>query len=244
MAPSHRAAAIVIGDEILSGKTRDTNGPFLVENFRARGIVLERILTVRDDVEEIAWAVGACRGRFAPIITSGGIGPTHDDLTVEGVARGMVKSVVLHPELEERVRAHYGESMPPEALRLARVPEGASLLRTSETWFPVIRVEEIYLLPGIPKLFEAHLAVISERYQGAPFRLRCVYLTVGETAIAAILDRIARDHPAVALGSYPRMGDAPYRVKLTLEARAQEPVERALADLLGRLDPETVLRVE
>lgn len=244
MAHSHRAAAIVIGDEILTGKIRDTNGPFLIDRFRAHGITLDRILTVRDDVEEIAWAVSACRGRYAPIITSGGIGPTHDDLTVEGVARGMGKAVVLHPELEARVRDHYGEGMPPEALRLARVPEGASLLRTSETWFPVIRVEEIYLLPGIPKLFEAHLGVIAERYRGAPFQLRCVYLSVGETAIASILDRIAHDHPAVALGSYPRMGDSPYRVKLTLEARAIDPVEKALADLLGRLDPEVVLQVE
>jgi len=244
MANFHRAAAIVIGDEILSVKVRDTNGPFLIDRFRARGIHLDRILVVRDDVEEIAWAVGACRGRYAPIVTSGGIGPTHDDLTVEGVARGMGKAVVIHPELEARVRAHYGASMPPEALRLARVPEGATLLQTSETWFPVIRVEEIYLLPGIPKLFELHVAAIADRYQGAPFHLRCVYLSAGETAIASVLDRIARDHPAVALGSYPRMGDAPYRVKLTLEARAAEPVEKALADLLGRLDPGVVLEVE
>src|SRR5690606_12318736 len=105
---THRAAAIIIGDEILSGKIRDTNGPFLVDLFRAKGIRLERILMVRDEVDEIAWAVRTCRGSFAPIITSGGIGPTHDDLTVEGVARGLGKSVLLHPELEARVRAHHG----------------------------------------------------------------------------------------------------------------------------------------
>lgn len=244
MATPHRAAAIVIGDEILSGKIRDTNGPFLIDTFRAKGIHLERILTVRDDVEEIAWAVQTCRGRFAPIVTSGGIGPTHDDLTVEGVARGLGKSVQLQPELEARVRAHYREAMPEEALRLARVPAGAALLRTSETWFPVISVEEIFLLPGIPRLFEAHLGAIADRYRGAPFHLRCVYLTVGETAIASTLDGLSRDHPAVALGSYPRLNDAPYRVKLTLEAQSEEPVERALADLLGRLGPEAVLEVE
>lgn len=244
MVTPYHAAAIVIGDEILSGKIRDTNGPFLIDTFRAMGIQLDRILTVRDEVEEIAWAVQACRGRFSPIITSGGIGPTHDDLTVEGVARGLARPVVLHPELEARVRDHYGEAMPEEALRLARVPEGASLLRTSETWFPVIAVEEIYLLPGIPKLFEAHLGVIAERYRGAPFHLRCVYLSVGETAIASVLDRICQKHPAVALGSYPQLVGAPYRVKLTLEAQSPEPVERALDDLLELLDAKAVLEVD
>lgn len=241
---SRRAAAIVIGDEILSGKIRDSNGPFLVETFRAAGIRVGRILTVSDDVAEIAWAVACCRGRFAPIVTSGGIGPTHDDLTVEGVARALGKSVVIHPELESRLRGHYGDSMPEEALRMARVPEGAELLVTSESWFPVIAIEEIFLLPGIPRLFEMHLEAIARRYRGAPFHLRCVYLSVGETTIATILDRIAHDHPAVSLGSYPRMGDGEYRVRLTLEAQAVEPVERALGDLLGRLAPEWVVRVE
>lgn len=242
--PSRRAAAIVIGDEILSGKIRDTNGPFLVNTFRAAGIRLGRILTVSDDVREIAWAVATCRGRYAPVITSGGIGPTHDDLTVEGVARGLGKAVVIHPELEARLRAHYGESMPEEALRMARVPEGSMLLTTSESWFPVISVEEFYLLPGIPKLFELHVEAIAKRYRGAPFHLRCVYLSVGETTIASILDRIAHDHPAVSLGSYPRMGEGEYRVRLTLEAQAIEPVEKALSDLLNRLSPEWIVRVE
>lgn len=242
--PSRRAAAIVIGDEILSGKIRDTNGPFLVNTFRAAGIRLGRILTVSDDVREIAWAVATCRGRYAPVITSGGIGPTHDDLTVEGVARGLGKAVVIHPELEARLRAHYGESMPEEALRMARVPEGSTLLTTSESWFPVISVEEFYLLPGIPKLFELHVEAIAKRYRGAPFHLRCVYLSVGETTIASILDRIAHDHPAVSLGSYPRMGEGEYRVRLTLEAQAIEPVEKALSDLLSRLSPEWIVRVE
>jgi len=242
--PSRRAAAIVIGDEILSGKIRDTNGPFLVNTFRAAGIRLGRILTVSDDVREIAWAVATCRGRYAPVITSGGIGPTHDDLTVEGVARGLGKAVVIHPELEARLRAHYGESMPEEALRMARVPEGSTLLTTSESWFPVISVEEFYLLPGIPKLFELHVEAIAKRYRGAPFHLRCVYLSVGETTIASILDRIAHDHPAVSLGSYPRMGEGEYRVRLTLEAQAIEPVEKALSDLLSRLSPECIVRVE
>lgn len=238
------AAVIVIGDEILSGKIRDANGPYLVDKLRGAGVPLRRILTVADDVEEIAWAVSCCRERFKPIFTSGGIGPTHDDVTVAGVARALGRRVVRHPEIEEGLRAHYGPDMPEEALRLALVPEGAALFRTPRSWYPVVAVEEIYLLPGIPELFRLHVNGLVERYRGAPFHLRCVYLAAGEPEIAAILDRIAREHPLVAIGSYPRIDDADHRVKLTLEAQAVEPVERALQALLDALPKRFVIRVE
>jgi len=239
-----RAAIIVIGDEILTGKIRDANGPYLVDKLREVGMPLGRILTVSDDIDEIAWAVNSCRGRFRPLFTSGGIGPTHDDMTVAGVARALGRSVVRHPEIEAGIRAHFGDRLKPEALRLANVPEGAELVRSPQSWYPVAVVEEIYLLPGVPELFRMHVDGIVERYRGAPFHLRCVYLRVGEPEVAAVLDVIAREHPAVALGSYPRFDDPEHRVKLTLEAQVEQPVEEALAALLRMLPPESVLRVE
>jgi len=238
------AAAIVIGDEVLSGKVRDENGPYLVAKLREAGVPLARILTVSDDIDEIAWAVGSCRGRFAPIFTSGGIGPTHDDLTVAGVARALGRPVVRHPEIEAAIRAHYGAALKEEALRLANVPEGAELVRSARSWYPLIAVDEIFLLPGVPSLFRMHVDGVVERYRGAPFHLRCVYLSAGEPEIAAVLDAIAREHPAVALGSYPRVDDADHRVKLTLEAQVPAPVEAALEALLARLPREIVIRVE
>lgn len=244
MAGRSGAAAIVIGDEILSGKIRDSNGPYLTDKLRGVGMPLRRILTVTDDLEEIAWAVNSCRGRFQPIFTSGGIGPTHDDMTVAGVARALGRNVVRHPEIEAGIRAHYGDRLNEEALRLANVPEGAVLVRSPRSWYPVIAVEEIFLLPGVPELFRMHVDGIVERYRGEPFHLRCVYLGVGETEIASVLDRIAREHPAVALGSYPRFDETDHRVKLTLEAQVQAPVEEALAALLALLPPGFVLRVE
>ncbi|HEY0840631.1 MAG TPA: competence/damage-inducible protein A, partial [Vulgatibacter sp.] len=176
------AAAIVIGDEILSGKIRGSNGPLLVDTLRGRGVPVRRILTVADDVEEIAWALRSCLGRFRPIFTSGGIGPTHDDVTVAGVARALGVPVVRHPELESLVRRHFEGALTEEALRLSNVPEGASLVRSRRSWYPVIEIEEIYLLPGVPELFRMHLDGIAERYQGRPFHLRCVYVREGETA--------------------------------------------------------------
>ncbi|AKU90502.1 competence/damage-inducible protein A [Vulgatibacter incomptus] len=238
------AAAIVIGDEILSGKIRDSNGPLLVDVLRSVGAPLKRILTVSDDLEEIGWAVRSCLGRFQPIFTSGGIGPTHDDVTVAGVAAALGRKVVRHPELEALVRKHFGDALPEEGLRLANVPEGAILVRSPRSWYPVISVDEIYLLPGVPELFRMHVEGIAERYRGNPFHLRCVYVSEGEPAIAKILDRIAREHPDIALGSYPRIDDADHRVKLTLEAQVAEPVERALVALLRELPPGSVIRVE
>lgn len=241
---SSPAAAIVVGDEILSGKIHDSNGPHLVDVLRGRGVAVGRILTVRDDVDEIAWAVQSCLGRFRPIFTSGGIGPTHDDLTVAGVAKGLGVDVVRDPEIEALVRRHFGGSLTEEALRLANVPRGATLVRSSRSWYPVAEVREIFLLPGVPELFRMHLAGIAERYRGAPFHLRCVYLREGEAAIAAILDRVAVENPDVALGSYPRIDDPDHKVKLTLEGRSPQPVEAALAQLLERLPAAYVIRVE
>ncbi len=244
MAGRNGAAAIVIGDEILSGKIRDANGPYLIDKLRGVGMPLRRILTVADELDEIAWAVNVCRERFRPIFTSGGIGPTHDDLTVAGVARALGRNVVRHSEIEAAIRQHYGATLHEEALRLANVPEGAELVRSARSWYPVIAVEEIYLLPGVPELFRMHVDGLVDRYRGEPFHLRCVYLGVGETEVAAVLDRIAREHPSVALGSYPRFDTTDHRVKLTLEAQVPAPVEAALAALLALLPAECVLRVE
>lgn len=237
------AAGIVIGNEILSGKVRDENGPYLIDRLRASGIGLGRLLTVSDDADEIGWAIRACRGSHAPIFTSGGIGPTHDDVTVAAVARALGRGVVSSPEIEAGLRAR--RSVLSEAdLRLARIPEGATLVRTPGTWFPVIEAEEIYLLPGIPELFRRHLDALAERHGGPPFVLRSLYLSAVETEIAALLDRVVAAHRQVAIGSYPRIDAADHRVKLTVESRDPAAVEAAVAALLATLPIDTVVRVE
>lgn len=238
------AAAIVIGDEVLSGKVRDANGPYLIDRLRAGGIRLGRLLTVGDDPDEIGWAVTCCRGRYAPIFTSGGIGPTHDDVTVPAVARALGRRVVRSPEIEAGLRARRGPALPEAALRLAEIPEGGTLVQTPGTWFPVIEVEGIYLLPGIPELFRMHLDALAERFAGPPFVLRCLYLSTGETAIAAALDRVVAVHRRVAIGSYPRIDDADHRVKLTVESRDATAVDEAIEALLAALPAEAVVRVD
>ena len=238
------AALIVIGDEVLSGKIRDANGPYLTDKLRAAGVPLGRILTIGDDLDEIVWAVSSCRRRFSPIFTSGGIGPPHDDLTVAGVAAALGRKVVTEPTIAASVREHYGAALEPEALRLANVPEGAVLFRTAKSWYPVITVEDVYLLPGVPQLFRMHADGLVERFAGEPFHLRQVFLSIGETAIAAALDRVARDHAAVSIGSYPRFDAPDHVVKLTLEAKDVAAVEAALKALLDALPGDAIVRVE
>jgi molybdopterin-biosynthesis enzyme MoeA-like protein len=181
------------------------------------------------------------------VFTSGGVGPTHDDVTVGAVARALGRRVLRSPELVEVIRAlhrrHHGGGEPPEAaLRMADVPEGTRLLG-GEPW-PTLVVANVVMLPGVPQFFRFQFERIASRLEAPPFRLASVFLSVGEGEIAAALDHVARAHPAVEIGSYPRFDDADHRVKVTLEAKDAARVGEALAVLLAALPPGSVVRTE
>jgi molybdenum cofactor synthesis domain-containing protein len=244
------AAVVVIGDEVLSGKVREENAAFLIGRLRELGVSLRRVLVVPDEMSAIDEALSLTVGRYDHVFCSGGIGPTHDDLTVEAVAAFLKVPVVRAPELVDLVRTNYRErsgltELPEEAFRLAEVPEGARLIRSAELWYPAIAVKELYLLPGVPSLFRMQFEVLAEHFRDAPFFLRAVYLSSGEVAITAALDAVVARHPAVQIGSYPRFdAEADHRVKLTVEAREQAAVEAAFRDLLNSLPKDVVLRTE
>ncbi|MFN7132496.1 MAG: competence/damage-inducible protein A [Myxococcales bacterium] len=241
---SRTAAAIIIGNEVLSGKVVEANGAYLIRVLREHGIELKRIVTVQDDIDAIVETIGALRFKVDLLITSGGLGPTHDDLTVRAVALALGRPVVVDEEMAEKVRRHYGPRFTPEALRLANAPQGAQFVKIPDVWMPVLTVENVVLLPGVPELFRLQLDAIAPQYASAPFHLRCVFLSESETAIAAALDRVALAFADVAIGSYPRFDTADHKVKITLEARAGERVEAALQALLGALPPSAIVRVE
>ena len=243
------AAVVIIGNEILSAKVRDENGPFLLERLRELGVEARRLLTVSDEIDEIVWAINSVRGTVDWIITTGGVGPTHDDVTVAGIARALGRRVTRSPELVKLVEGHYGVGVEAAAFRLADVPEGAELVFQPGIWIPAVVVhtggEQIALLPGVPQLCRMQFEAIVPSLVSRPFTLRSVYVSAGEPAIAAALDEIAEQHPAVALGSYPRFDrEADHKVKLTLESRDAAAVAKALGDLLERLPPGCVLRQE
>jgi molybdenum cofactor synthesis domain-containing protein len=238
------AGIIVIGNEILSGKVTDTNSPFMARELRALGVTLRRIVTIPDEVELIAATVAEFHPAYDLVFTSGGVGPTHDDVTMEGVARGLGRRVIRHPEIERRLREFLKENANEARMRMADVPDGSDLIVDKRLGFPTVRCENVYILPGIPQILEDKFTALRDRFSSAPYFLRVIYTRDGEGAIAEHLNATLVAFPELLLGSYPRLGDPEYAVKLTLESKDRAYVEAALRDLLARLSPDGIVRTE
>ncbi|MBE7451592.1 MAG: competence/damage-inducible protein A [Kofleriaceae bacterium] len=236
------AGIVVIGDEILSGKFGDENARFLIAELRSLGVELRRISVIPDDLDDIADTVPRFARRFDHVFTSGGVGPTHDDLTMEGIARGFGTRVVRVPELEARVRAYWGDKLAPANLRLAEVPDGAQLLYGDPVW-PVVAYQNVYILPGVPGLFRRKFQDIRERFRAAPLVVARLYARGDEGVLAPHLDAVVAAHPGAKLGSYPRFEAQDYRVLVTVEGADPAAVGAAVDDLAARLG-ELVVRVE
>ncbi len=237
-------ALVVVGNEILSGKVQDSNAYFAARELHKIGVALARIATIPDELAPIAAEVAYCSRNFDFVITSGGVGPTHDDLTMEGVARAFNRRLVVHPELERLIREHFRERSLDAGLKMAEVPEGAILNEAGDIRFPTVQIENVYVLPGIPQLFEAKLRGLSSRFAADPYFMHAIYLTAGEGTIADQLNECMRDFPELMLGSYPKIGDPGYRVKLTLESKNAEYLERAFRHLIGLLPADAVVKTE
>jgi molybdenum cofactor synthesis domain-containing protein len=244
-APS--AAALVVGNEILSGKVEEANVGILARTLRALGVELRRVVVVMDDVNTIAGEVRELSRTHDWVFTSGGVGPTHDDVTVEGVAQAFGVRVVSSPEMESMLRAHYEERITAGHLRMALVPEGAALESTEEVRWPTIRLANTWLLPGIPEVFRMKLPVVVAFLTRAgtrpPFVSRAVYVKMDEGELKPLLDRVVADFPDVAVGSYPKWLDPTYLTKLTFDATDAERVraaEVAFVALLPRGEPQRV----
>ena len=243
--PVDRSAGIVvIGNEILSGKVVDSNSPFLARELRKIGVTLQRITTIPDDVAVIADTVRQFAETFEVVFTSGGVGPTHDDVTMEGVARAFGRKVIRHPELDKRLREYLGANANEARMRMADVPDGSELIVDERLGFPTIKCENVYIMPGIPQILEQKFLALKERFAASPYHLRIVFTRDGEGAIAEHLNATVAKFPELLLGSYPKLGDPEYAVKLTLESKDQAYVEAALAHLLSLLPRETVVRTE
>ncbi len=239
------AAAIVIGNEVLSAKVEDVNGPHLVRRLREHGIPLRSLFVVPDEIEAIVGAVVNARAAARWVITSGGIGPTHDDVTIRAVALALGREVIRLPKMVELLARHHEGALPAEALRLAEAPAGTELLAPEGTVYPVLAVEGMYLLPGVPSLFRMQLETVLSSLPRTAVHLRSLYLSRGEAEIAATLDRVALGMPDVGIGSYPAVtSGADHRVRVTVEAAEAERVELVVARLRSELPAGAVLRVE
>jgi molybdenum cofactor synthesis domain-containing protein len=234
------AGILVIGNEILSGKVVDTNSPYLCQELYALGVEVCRVTVLPDLIEVIANEVAAFSRTFDHVFTTGGVGPTHDDVTIAAVARGLQRQVVIHPDLEALLERHWGDRPSAARKKMASVPEGVQLLLEPSLPIPVLQVENVYIFPGIPQLFRRKFDSIKERFRDLPYHSRQIYVTVSESSFAHLLDRVVQEFPEVMLGSYPEVHNPEYRVKLTLESKDAANLAQAYQRLLALLPPDHI----
>ena len=209
MAESSRiytAALVIIGDEILSGRTHDKNINQIASWLGVQGIRLREVRIVADDMAAIAEAVNTLRARNDYLFTTGGIGPTHDDITVDAIAEALELSVVVHPDAH-RTLAEYYETrggLTDARLRMARVPEGAALIPNRYTSAPGIRIENIFLMAGVPQITAGMLDALSGKLEGGlPLLSETVGCWVAESEVADLLRQTEKSHVSCQIGSYP-----------------------------------------
>ena len=236
LAPPKTAAALVIGNELLSGKVADVNVHALATTLRGLGIELRRVVMILDDLDVIEREVRELSRTHDHLFTSGGVGPTHDDVTIAGVARAFGVPVVEEPSLAKMLRDHYQERTTAGHLQMAKIPEGAALESHDSLRWPTIRMQNTWLLPGVPEIFKMKLTVVSERLAGgASFLSRAVYTKMDEGDLKPLLDAVVERFPDVGVGSYPKWSNESYRTKLTLDGRDAGRVDAARDAFLALL---------
>jgi molybdenum cofactor synthesis domain-containing protein len=226
------AALVVIGDEILSGRTQDANLAYLAKWLNVQGIQLAEARVVADRLEAIAEAVNACRTRHDYLFTTGGIGPTHDDISVDAVAHALGVDVVVDPDAEAILRRYYGDRLTEARLRMARVPKGATLIDNPMSGAPGIRIGNIFMMAGVPAITRGMLAGLDGKLEGGhPVLDRTIGAWVGESQVYELLIAVEREKPGVQVGSYPFWREG--RVGANFVVRSQD--RASLDDAAQRL---------
>lgn len=232
----YRAALVIIGNEILSGRTQDANLAYLAKWLNQQGIRLHQVRVVPDETDEIVAAVNACRARYDYVFTTGGIGPTHDDITVDAIAAAFGVPVVVDPRAEAVLRGYYGDRITPARLRMARVPEGATLIENEVSGAPGIRVGNVLIMAGVPRIMQGMLAALQGTLEGgAPVVSRTVGAYVAESAVAELLETIEKDHAGLLVGSYPFWGNGRIGANFVLSSPEPAVVDAGVAALIAGL---------
>jgi len=233
------AALLVIGDEILSGRTQDRNLSPIATWLNLQGIRLAEARVVPDEIERIAEAVNALRDRYDYLFTTGGIGPTHDDITVDAIAAALGVPVVIHPRARAALEAYYANrgGATEARLRMARVPEGAELIENVASGAPGIRVGNIFILAGIPQVAAMMLQALSGTLEGGrPMLSRTIGCWVPESEVAEILGETERAHPGCQIGSYPFFREGKGGANFVIRSTDEAVLEACREDLVARLE--------
>ncbi len=232
------AALLVIGDEILSGRTQDKNVAQVATWLNGQGIRLAEVRIVPDVEAQIAIAVNELRAAYDYLFTTGGIGPTHDDITVDSIAAAFGVPVVVHPTARQILEDYYATrgGLNDARLRMARVPEGADLIQNRESGAPGVKIGNVYMMAGVPSIAARMLEALDGTLEGGS---PVVSMTVGayapESEVADLLRATEDAHAGVAIGSYPFFKDGRYGANFVMRSEDGALVERTAADLARRL---------
>ena len=232
------AAVMIIGDEILSGRTQDTNLNAIAKYLGVHGVDLAEARVVPDDSGEIVAALNHLRAKYDYVLTTGGIGPTHDDITADCVAEAFGVALYEHPEIIAMMSARWnGVELNAARRRMARVPEGGELIRNPISGPPGFCIGNVFVMAGVPQVMRGMLEDVGWRLKGGAVVLaRNVRVEgSGEGVIAEPLERVAKAHPQMSLGSYPFFGPEGYGSNLVLRGRDQAELDAAAVELVAAL---------
>lgn len=240
------AAALIIGNEILSGKVAERNIFVMARELFALGVELRRIVVCQDDIPTIARDLNSLREEHDIVITSGGVGPTHDDVTMKAVAAAYGVGLTRAPEYEALLRAHHGDKTTEMHLRMADVPEGSRLISTAEVPWPTVVKGNVYVFPGVPEIFKLKFGVMRDELKhSGRFFSHAVYIDLDEASLAPLLDTLSSEHVNVSIGSYLFWGKgSDYRTKLTIDGRDADAVTRCFTQMVAGIPPDKLVRSE
>jgi FAD synthetase len=231
------AALIVIGDEILTGKIKDDNSLVFAQTMFDRGVRVKRIVIIPDDISLIAESVARYSSSFDYVCTSGGVGPTHDDMTFEGVAKGFLLPLKEHEEAlchfqEAQERAGRGKDVSDAQKKMLCFPTPCQVFFIEPLWLPLVVVNNVYIYPGVPFLFEKLMTSFAHLFKGRKFFRETLFTDRAEAKIAFALKQMQDQNPDVAIGFYPQMPGKPYNVLITIEGVEQNKVIGVATQLL------------
>jgi molybdenum cofactor synthesis domain-containing protein len=224
------AGILVIGDEILSGRTKDKNIGFIAEYLTNIGIDLKEVRVVSDDEPEIIAALDALRKRYTYVFTTGGIGPTHDDITADAVAKAFGVKIDHHPEVVARFQERFGDDLNEARLRMARIPDGADLIQSATILAPGFKIDNVIVMAGVPSIMQAMMDIVSPKLKaGVRMLSDTVKANAREGDVGGPLREIAKAHPDAIIGSYPFTDDAGKpNTNLVVRSRDQAKLDAAM----------------
>ncbi len=204
--PLHQSAAVlIIGNEVLSGRTREANAYLTAQKMFERGCKLAEIAIVPDIKEDIIHSLNRLRQRYDAVITSGGIGPTHDDITMDAIAKSFDVSLLEHQNTMAMLHERYGDDINAGRRRMARLPDGAEPIICEKSFMPGAHIDNVYVLAGVPDIFASQLETFLHDFGGTPYIRHEIEVNIPESLFAKALTDIQTQFPAVEIGSYPTL---------------------------------------